>query len=202
MINWRWRAALRAFLLHYIVAFILLLMSNLHLFKIYNYISWKLGGHLFGLSWQLVFGADLVSNMPLVVCCELLSFSSCFWGTLLARFLNPDLFCLVKRFISSWFRTETLCVLCSHEGRSWYSSHRGILWIASTAKPPQSSEVAAVEDFYRKFYSGLSRFDFIQFFLYSNLVLWLGMLKPASVDYVIAFFAKFSCSLILFFLVC
>jgi len=45
--------------------------------------------------------------------------------------------------------------MCSHEGRSWYSSHRGILWIASTSKAPQSSEITAVEDFYRKYYSGL-----------------------------------------------
>ena len=43
----------------------------------------------------------------------------------------------------------------SHEGRSWYSAHRGILWIASTAKAPQSGEITGVEDFYRKYYSGL-----------------------------------------------
>jgi len=46
-------------------------------------------------------------------------------------------------------------VVFSHEGRSWYSAHRGILWIAATAKTPQSSEITAVEDGYRKCCSGL-----------------------------------------------
>ncbi|VDM33907.1 unnamed protein product [Hydatigera taeniaeformis] len=36
----------------------------------------------------------------------------------------------------------------SHEGRSWYSAHRGPLWIAATAKTPDDEEVHAVEDFY------------------------------------------------------
>ncbi|XP_023947876.1 activating signal cointegrator 1 [Bicyclus anynana] len=36
-----------------------------------------------------------------------------------------------------------------HEGRTWYTSHRGRLWIASTAKPPDHSVVSAVENQYR-----------------------------------------------------
>lgn len=47
------------------------------------------------------------------------------------------------------------CVVYSHEGRSWYSAHRGILWIASTAKQPLSCEITATEEFYRKYFSGL-----------------------------------------------
>uniref|UniRef100_A0A1L8DH83 Putative activating signal cointegrator 1 n=1 Tax=Nyssomyia neivai TaxID=330878 RepID=A0A1L8DH83_9DIPT len=39
-----------------------------------------------------------------------------------------------------------------HEGRSWYTSHRGRLWIASTAKPPNPEEVKQVEDFYKLYY--------------------------------------------------
>lgn len=39
-----------------------------------------------------------------------------------------------------------------HEGRSWYTSHRGRLWIASTAKPANPEEVKQIEDFYRRFY--------------------------------------------------
>lgn len=36
-----------------------------------------------------------------------------------------------------------------HEGRSWYTAHRGRLWIASTAKPVNPDEVAELEGFYR-----------------------------------------------------
>ena len=64
---------------------------------------------------------------------------------------------LLKKFwgVLSIVDLAYVCIVCSHEGRSWYSAHRGILWIASTAKPPQPSEIAAVEDFYRKYYSGV-----------------------------------------------
>uniref|UniRef100_A0A6B2E759 Putative activating signal cointegrator 1-like protein n=1 Tax=Phlebotomus kandelakii TaxID=1109342 RepID=A0A6B2E759_9DIPT len=40
-----------------------------------------------------------------------------------------------------------------HEGRCWYSSHRGRLWIASTAKPVNPEEIKELEDFYRRFYN-------------------------------------------------
>lgn len=39
-----------------------------------------------------------------------------------------------------------------HEGRTWYSSHRGRLWIASTAKEPTLDEIKEVEDFYKHHY--------------------------------------------------
>jgi len=39
-----------------------------------------------------------------------------------------------------------------HEGRSWYSSHRGRMWIASTAKVATAEEIKELEDFYRGFY--------------------------------------------------
>ncbi|XP_030043955.1 activating signal cointegrator 1 isoform X2 [Microcaecilia unicolor] len=35
------------------------------------------------------------------------------------------------------------------EGRTWYSSHRGRLWIAATAKRPASQEISQLEAFYR-----------------------------------------------------
>lgn len=40
-----------------------------------------------------------------------------------------------------------------HEGRSWYTAHRGRLWIASTAKAADPETVRAIEDFYRKYYN-------------------------------------------------
>ncbi|XP_031633586.1 activating signal cointegrator 1 [Contarinia nasturtii] len=40
-----------------------------------------------------------------------------------------------------------------HEGRSWYTSHRGRLWIAATAKSPDPEEVKIMENFYRKLYN-------------------------------------------------
>nr|XP_031829639.1 activating signal cointegrator 1 [Nomia melanderi] len=36
-----------------------------------------------------------------------------------------------------------------HEGRTWYSSHRGRLWIAATSKPPTKEDISSVEQFYR-----------------------------------------------------
>lgn len=47
-----------------------------------------------------------------------------------------------------------------HEGRSWYTSHRGRLWIAATAKPVDPNEVKVLENFYRKYYNGMSIFIF------------------------------------------
>lgn len=40
-----------------------------------------------------------------------------------------------------------------HEGRGWYTAHRGRLWIASTAKAADPETVKAIEDFYRKHYN-------------------------------------------------
>merc|ERR1712136_613281 len=40
-----------------------------------------------------------------------------------------------------------------HEGRSWYSAHRGRLWIASTVKPPTAQEIIALETDYRHHYN-------------------------------------------------
>uniref|UniRef100_A0A182JMU5 ASCH domain-containing protein n=1 Tax=Anopheles atroparvus TaxID=41427 RepID=A0A182JMU5_ANOAO len=39
-----------------------------------------------------------------------------------------------------------------HEGRTWYSSHRGRLWIASTARPACPDTVQELEAFYRAQY--------------------------------------------------
>lgn len=36
-----------------------------------------------------------------------------------------------------------------HEGRTWYSAHRGRLWIAAAAKIPQLEEIRQLEDRYR-----------------------------------------------------
>lgn len=41
-----------------------------------------------------------------------------------------------------------------HEGRPWYTSHRGRLWIASTAKPVDVDTVEIMENFYKKHYNG------------------------------------------------
>ncbi|XP_072320998.1 activating signal cointegrator 1 [Eucyclogobius newberryi] len=38
------------------------------------------------------------------------------------------------------------------EGRTWYSSHRGRLWIAAAAKKPTPQEVAEVENMHRQIY--------------------------------------------------
>lgn len=38
------------------------------------------------------------------------------------------------------------------EGRTWYTSHRGRLWIAAAAKKPTPQEIAEVEVMYRHIY--------------------------------------------------
>lgn len=40
-----------------------------------------------------------------------------------------------------------------HEGRTWYTAHRGRLWIAATSKPADADEVKRVEAFYRRLYA-------------------------------------------------
>ena len=40
------------------------------------------------------------------------------------------------------------------EGRSWYTAHRGRLWIASAAKNPDKETIQQVENNYRSFYLG------------------------------------------------
>lgn len=52
-----------------------------------------------------------------------------------------------------------------HEGRSWYTSHRGRLWIASTAKPVDAEEIKEMEKFYRHHYNG--RFGILFFFYFT-----------------------------------
>ncbi|XP_047437437.1 activating signal cointegrator 1 [Mugil cephalus] len=44
------------------------------------------------------------------------------------------------------------------EGRTWYSSHRGRLWIAAAAKKPTPQEIAEVEAMYRHIYKREPRF--------------------------------------------
>lgn len=39
-----------------------------------------------------------------------------------------------------------------HEGRTWYTSHRGRLWIASTVKPADQDTIRALENQYRVLY--------------------------------------------------
>lgn len=49
------------------------------------------------------------------------------------------------------FSLHFLC-LCRVEGRTWYTSHRGRLWIAAAANRPTPQEIAEVEAMYRHIY--------------------------------------------------
>ncbi|XP_021358505.1 activating signal cointegrator 1-like isoform X2 [Mizuhopecten yessoensis] len=42
-----------------------------------------------------------------------------------------------------------VCGIKMHEGRTWYTAHRGRLWIAATAKVPTPEETADIEQTYR-----------------------------------------------------
>ncbi|XP_045216561.1 activating signal cointegrator 1-like [Mercenaria mercenaria] len=39
-----------------------------------------------------------------------------------------------------------------HEGRTWYTAHRGRLWIAATAKAPDPAEISELEHMYKTIY--------------------------------------------------
>jgi activating signal cointegrator 1 len=43
-----------------------------------------------------------------------------------------------------------------HEGRTWYTPHRGRLWIHAASKQPSESDVSETETFYRHFYSSIT----------------------------------------------
>ncbi|XP_035826166.1 activating signal cointegrator 1 isoform X2 [Aplysia californica] len=45
-----------------------------------------------------------------------------------------------------------VCGIKMHEGRTWYTPHRGRLWIAATAKTPPTEEIAEMEQMYRALY--------------------------------------------------
>ena len=40
-----------------------------------------------------------------------------------------------------------------HEGQSWFSTHRGRLWIAATSQKPQPEDIHSLEEFYRQYYN-------------------------------------------------
>ena len=48
----------------------------------------------------------------------------------------------------------SLIVYFRHEGRSWYTPHRGRVWIAATAKVPEPEEIVEVEQQYRYLLKG------------------------------------------------
>jgi hypothetical protein len=47
-----------------------------------------------------------------------------------------------------------VCGIKRHEGRTWYTNHRGILWIASTAKTPSHEDIEDMRQFYANYYGG------------------------------------------------
>ncbi|XP_019857131.1 PREDICTED: activating signal cointegrator 1-like [Amphimedon queenslandica] len=53
-----------------------------------------------------------------------------------------------------------VCGIKRHEGRSWYTSHRGKLWIASTAKEPDPAVIKDLESFYKDYYEDSGEITF------------------------------------------
>lgn len=74
------------------------------------------------------------------------------WASLLVAGIKKCVFVCVKEFRTVWINMQQF--LCRHEGRVWYSEHRGRLWIASTAKEPHAEDIAHLEQFYRELYNG------------------------------------------------
>nr|CAD7603333.1 unnamed protein product [Timema genevievae] len=61
-----------------------------------------------------------------------------------------------------------------HEGRTWYTAHRGRLWIAAGSKPPSPQEIGDTEHVYRILKGGESRTEVIFIFIRSLLARGLG----------------------------
>lgn len=51
-------------------------------------------------------------------------------------------------------RNMCLCGAYRCEGRSWYSAHRGKLWIAAASKEPSERDIAEVQQFYLALHGG------------------------------------------------
>lgn len=63
-----------------------------------------------------------------------------------------------------------------HEGRSWYTAHRGRLWIAAAAKVPLQHDIDQIEDEYIAYYQGWFACVFVlEVFLYKPLDVTLQM---------------------------
>ena len=78
------------------------------------------------------------------------------WATLLVRGIKR-LFTQSLCFIhirNSFFYMTLLLICVRHEGRTWYSTHRGRLWIAATSKQATDEEIAEVERLHRFFNKG------------------------------------------------
>lgn len=45
-----------------------------------------------------------------------------------------------------------ICRIYRHEGRTWYTSHRGRLWIAAASKAPTPESIKDCEEFYQGIY--------------------------------------------------
>lgn len=63
--------------------------------------------------------------------------------------IEKSVFCLpsyhLLRYVDS---TNGYSEEIRDEGRVWYTTHRGPLWIASTAKPPDPSDIESLEKDY------------------------------------------------------
>lgn len=62
----------------------------------------------------------------------------------------------IKKLVLLIFFTNLWWYIFRHEGRTWYTPHRGTLWIAATAKIPEPETIKEIENFYEKYYEGLT----------------------------------------------
>lgn len=62
------------------------------------------------------------------------------WASLLVRGIKKCGFCLLD-FGATNFNLD----FYRHEGRTWYTKHRGPLWIAAAAKVPTQEEIDCIE---------------------------------------------------------
>lgn len=85
------------------------------------------------------------------------------WASLLVRGIKK---CVISvRKVRGFF---TWLFVFRHEGRTWYTKHRGPLWIAAAAKVPTQEEIDCIEQMHsqvaQKGAVRSSRFLFVYFF--------------------------------------
>lgn len=117
-------------------------------------------------------------------------------------FQLDNLLYVMRSFRTLKCKSFLLILYLRVEGRSWYTPHRGRLWIAATAKRPSPQEVSELQTTYR-FLRGKGNthiFSFQSYFLkrgywHSSFFTSCGFFSPSKVilNYVCVFSGK-SCS--------
>ena len=57
------------------------------------------------------------------------------------------------------------------EGRSWYTTHRGRLWIAAAVKEPSQTDIEQQRHFYRTLYGGILHVVYVVLVMHDSILI-------------------------------